>query len=314
MGFRKIIGFGGNSFVISLPKTWITSLGLKKGDLVSINEDDEHVLRVMPENVKPVKQKTEITLEFTNIQHLKSQLVYTYITNYDTINIVGTGLDKHISDIRREVQNFVALEIMNYTDKNIVLKDFLNITDISVYEVIRKIDRLILLMADDTRQIIKGDKSKDLFEQIEQKEMDINKLCNLIFKVSKLSFNPVDRNTLKLTLDDVFYYWELALFLEKVADQIKRIPRYVKGLPIDEDLIKTYNKLMDHYSMVMKANFLKKVDLAVQVMVNKQQIAEECDEHRQKLSKDYGLIIEKMKTMNTNIGNLAKVLLKLSKS
>ena len=314
MGFRKIIGFGGNSFVISLPKTWITSLGLKKGDLVSINEDDEHVLRVMPENVKPTKQKTEITLEFIDIPHLKAQLVYAYISNYDTITIVGNNLDKQISDIRKEVQNFVALEIMNYTEKTVVLKDFLNINEIAVYEIIRKIDRLILLMADDVKQILNGDKSADLYEQIEQKEIDINKLCNLIFKVSKLSFNPVDRNILKLTLDDVFYYWEMASFLEKFADQVKRVPRYFKKIPLDEQLTKTFNKLMEHYSMAMKGNFTKNINLGSQVMVNKVKLFEECDTHSNRLPKEYSQVIEKFNLMNTHVGNLGKVLLKLSKT
>ncbi|MBS3174764.1 AbrB/MazE/SpoVT family DNA-binding domain-containing protein [Candidatus Woesearchaeota archaeon] len=60
MGFRKIIGFGGNSFVISLPKTWVNNLGLKKGDLVSISEDDDHVLRVLPENIKQTKEKKKL--------------------------------------------------------------------------------------------------------------------------------------------------------------------------------------------------------------------------------------------------------------
>ena len=203
---------------------------------------------------------------------------------------------------------------MNYTEKTVVLKDFLNINEIAVYEIIRKIDRLILLMADDVKQILNGDKSADLYEQIEQKEIDINKLCNLIFKVSKLSFNPVDRNILKLTLDDVFYYWEMASFLEKFADQVKRVPRYFKKIPLDEQLTKTFNKLMEHYSMAMKGNFTKNINLGSQVMVNKVKLFEECDTHSNRLPKEYSQVIEKFNLMNIHVGNLGKVLLKLSKT
>ena len=194
---------------------------------------------------------------------------------------------------------------MNYNDKTIVLKDFLNISDISVYEIIRKIDRLILLMADDVKNILNGEKEENFLHHIEQKEIDINKLCNLIFKVIKLAFNPMDRNTLKLTLDDIFYYWEMALFLEKIGDQIKRIPKSYKGLEKDEGLIKTYNKIMEQYGTTMKANYLKNVNLAIQTMINKASMFEELNAHTNRLPKEYFFVIEKMKMMNKNIGNIA---------
>ena len=39
MEYRKLISFGKNSYVVSLPKNWVRQNKLKKGDLVYIEEN-----------------------------------------------------------------------------------------------------------------------------------------------------------------------------------------------------------------------------------------------------------------------------------
>ena len=41
---RKLIGFGKNSYVVSLPKQWVEKNKLNKGDLISIDENKEGLL------------------------------------------------------------------------------------------------------------------------------------------------------------------------------------------------------------------------------------------------------------------------------
>ena len=56
MTYRKIIGFGGSSFVVSLPKEWINKYGLKKGDVVNIEEESD-MLRILPKILRQRKMK-----------------------------------------------------------------------------------------------------------------------------------------------------------------------------------------------------------------------------------------------------------------
>ena len=39
INFRKLISFGKGSYILSMPKDWIAKNNLKKGDLISINDD-----------------------------------------------------------------------------------------------------------------------------------------------------------------------------------------------------------------------------------------------------------------------------------
>ena len=118
---------------------------------------------------------------------------------------------------------------------------------------------------------------------------------------------------LKLTLDDIFYYWEITLFLEKFADQIKRIPRYYTDLKPNLELVKLYSRIINYYEMAMKAHYTKNVDLTIEVMIGKRDVFKQCDAFTASLPKDYSYVLEKIRNMNTNTSNLSKVLLKLYK-
>ena len=43
MGYRKLIGFGDSSFVVSLPKDWINKHGLKKGDGLMLDVENDAI-------------------------------------------------------------------------------------------------------------------------------------------------------------------------------------------------------------------------------------------------------------------------------
>ena len=152
----------------------------------------------------------------------------------------------------------------------------------------------------------------DYLESIEQKEIDINRLSNLVFKVLKRCFNPVDKKILGLTLDEVFYYWELVLFMEKFADQVKRLPRHFKTLNKDQSIIEIYNELIDNYKLMMKAHFTKDIELVTESISKKPIMFKKCDEAADRLSKIYIPTLEKLRLMNTHIGDMGKVLLKLN--
>ncbi len=44
MEYRKLISFGKSSFVVSLPKSWVTQNKMKKGDLVYFEDSGVNLL------------------------------------------------------------------------------------------------------------------------------------------------------------------------------------------------------------------------------------------------------------------------------
>src|SRR3989338_5158104 len=96
MGYRKLIGFGDSSFVVSLPKDWINKHGLKKGDGLMLDVEND-AIKVRPFNTNNInsKEDTEISIEYTeDKQRFKAELIYAYISNFNLINITYISINQ----------------------------------------------------------------------------------------------------------------------------------------------------------------------------------------------------------------------------
>jgi phosphate uptake regulator len=61
--FRNIQKTGGNSFVVSLPKSWVTDLGLRAKDSVAVLIQPDSSLLIVPRKDIRSTPKSEATLE-----------------------------------------------------------------------------------------------------------------------------------------------------------------------------------------------------------------------------------------------------------
>ncbi len=310
MGYRKIIGFGDSSFIVSLPKGWVTKNGLKKGDVISVEEDGNQI-KIIPSVLKQTSANNEIKINFDgNIKKLKSEVLYAYINNYNVINVLGDNIHKHLDSIKNITRDFMYLDIVDQTSHNkIVLNTSINLFDISIYDTLRRMDRIVLSMSEDVKEYLLGKNTK-VDTLLDSKEENINKLCNLVFKTLKGGFNPNDRAILNLDINDIFYYWELALFMEKIADQLKRMPRYVKP-NVPKELVDLFDKAMAQYSDAAKANFARDHKLAVSVISKKKLVYDDAEKLWTKLPANCVVVTEKIGTINNYSGNVAKALLRL---
>lgn len=312
MDYRKLIKFGENSYVISLPTKWIKENKLKKGDIVNIELDNDHI-NLYPCTPKKEEQKiSEVIIDYDKLKtakHLKIHLTAAYINGYDQITLSGTGLLKESNKIREVIKDFIGLETIEQTPNKVVLREFVDVKEVSFQDVIRRIDRIILSMIEDTENHLKG--KNDYIAILKQKDADIFKLYNFIFRAIKYSLKQGHKNTAKLTNEEILYYWEFANFQEKIANQIKRIPRYA-SLRTHPKFLATYQKVIEFYKDTMKANYTKNTQLAIELIVKRKEIFEECEEISQYVSKSGQPMIEKMKNATDQIAHLSKILLKHS--
>jgi len=312
MEFRKLIKFGEASYVVSLPKEWTVKNNLKKGDLISIEEDQDS-LRLTPNNRGQRKKDPakEVMIEFEELKPFRSELMYAYINGFSPITVTGKTMNKHWKQIREIVANFAGLEVIQQTPDKIVLKDLLNIQEISIHDIMRRIDRINSSMSEDVAAYLKGEKNTSLTETLHQRETDVDKLTSVIFKTLKRAFEPHDRKALNLRLDDVFYYWELALFLEKIADELKRIPFHIKG-GIPKEGVAAFEEAMEQYKNAMQAHFTNDPRLAMKVLGKRVVVYNTIEKCMSKVKLKEIPGLEKFKLINNESGNIAGVLLKLN--
>ena len=309
MGFRKLISFGDSSFVISLPKAWVNKYSLKKGDLITLIDEGTE-LRVFPHSTTIKKEPKEININFDgNLKDLKAQLFRSYIGDFNIMNIQKKGISTNYKDVKKLISdNFVGLDVIQTGNDKITVKDFLNLSEVSIYDLIRRVDRIVMSMFEDVREIISGNFSK--INYTIERDDEVNKISNLLIRVLKKAINPNDRKILDIEMDEVFYYWEIITSIEEIADQLKRMIRPLSS-KLENELIILYDEVYENYKKVMKANFTKDLEFAISLMNTRKPFSEKCEQCASKLDFNSSLIIEKIKLINNHSGNIARSYIKL---
>lgn len=308
MTFRKVIKFGESSYVISIPKNWIERNSLKKGDVLKIEETPEKNLVVsLPTTEKAEKAEKKIAIELKDFYSTKEKIVSAYLNNYTDIRVTGNLLPE-IENLRRLVLDLAGLEIIEQTPNKLVLRDFLDISNVKVKETIRRIDLTISSMIDDLRTCLSANELSSVGKTIYQKEKDINRLYYVMYKMLKRAIETGYPPKEELLQKEVYYYLEIIISLEEIADQIKRITKTLNKIQDKKKFIDHFEKLAQNYKSAMKSYHTANQDLAIETINNRFKIFHKNNRGNTTLtaSQEDAYIWEKLKNMNGFIGNIAK--------
>ena len=286
MQIRKLVKSGTASHTISLPKDWIQKNKLKKGDLLYIKEQDNNIIISSEQKQEPPKHK-EITIILDNkdIGTIRRETISAYINNYHIFTFIG-NINKNIEQLRKILDNFIALEIVEQTATKLVAKDFLNLQDFSLKNTIRRMDML-------TRSII-TDAKKGEYEALALRDFEVDKLFFLISRLIRANLaNP----TMNISNVQAHSIWWLAKNLESISDAAKKISQY-----FDKDIENIYNEIEEYYLECAKAYFKNDKNLADKMINKRIELLEKCD----KLKNENKYLL---KEMTNNSRNISKIIL-----
>lgn len=311
MESRKLILFGKNSFVISLPKSWVIGNKLKKGDLVYI-EDRSPELAVMPSEITPKEKQKKTIIEIQNkeLGRIRSEIISAYLMNSDIIELIGENMSENVKNIKNIIRDLSGLEIMDLTSKRITAQVILNEEEVDLENLFRRVDMIVRSMISDSISTIK----EDMYENIQARDTDANRLVWLSFRVVRKAMkNPGFAKKINMSSMDLLNYKNIIAELERIGDQAKRVARYVRKLKLNTksqtEFYKLYSSLNELYLETMKAYYKKDRDLAFEVM-----------EISRKKNFEFNLFMEKnssievvfsigfLKSMNSQIKEIARII------
>ncbi len=316
---RKIIKFGNSSYVISLPKEWINNTGLNKGDTLYVHDLGNGELIIGSSNVKKEKQtqySIDIPLDSDCEDKIQREIFHAYINNFKIIKISGPGVRNNALKIRDFIQGLSGLEIFKQTPNEIVAHDLLDVSEISLSQMIRRIDIICRSMMRDTIDSI-IDKKED-YNNIYKRDDDLNRLVYLSYKLIKNAFNnPSFAKKMDVTPTDLTDYKVVAQNLERLADQCKRISRDLSRAELnkkDKRLLKElYLTIEQDYLRVIKAYYNKDREMAHKVIDSVYSIVDRFDSLIPKVSSHNSiLIIEKLRISEVCIRQIGRVILKIA--
>ena len=312
MEYRKLISFGKNSFVVSLPKSWVRQNNLKKGALVYVEVQENTLLLSLGDRKEVEEKMKEIPVDGKSVRRLKREIISAYIKDHKTITLFGEELKDKAVEIQDTIQNLMALEVMEQTSRKIVARDFLDMSSISIINLIRKIDVIIRAMVEDCEKMF----TEDDYESIAHRDNDINRLTFLIFRVVEFGLNNSSFMYKKhnLTSHQLLTYWWGVFHLESIGDDVKRIARYMRVTPLESKQRERFLKLLmvakENYLKVLKGFYTEDVELVHAVLDLKEKMIKDCEDFYQdnKKVETIGLLVERLKSMVTGVYSLGRVI------
>jgi len=311
MESRKIIGFGNSSYVISLPKSWVSRNKLRKGDTIYLDEKIDDLVITTSETPKKEEKEVIINIDDKNIDEIKREIANAYIHNNHTIIILGKNVEKLSQTIREDmIHNLMALEIIEQTSNRIITKDFLDMDQIKIIDLVRQIDIIIRSIMMDTKNRI----SNDLYKNIMERDKNINRLSFLAFRAIKYALeNPNVAKKQKLDYPSLLNYWLIIVYLEEIADELKRFVRYLLKIKLKKKefdvLIQYYGELVDCYMSTFKFFYTQNKKEAYKMIQKRNNLIKSinlfCETYSNK--KEVPFVTEKMKAIIFLIHKINKI-------
>ena len=250
METRKIQKTGGSTYVVSLPKRWIQASGLKKGDQVALSVTGDGTLTVdphIPRGSEKLVKTVEVT-QATDPRTLLRQLVGSYVTGYDVIEIRSKG--RIPFELRRTVQDFsrrvIGPEIVEESSNLVVLQDVADHADLDMRKVVRRMHLMAKNMLEESVRAVK-ELDKGMADEVVSRDDEVDRLHWFVEKQHAMMRRNISfaakMKTTWLESDSMLL---ASKALERIADHATRIARSVGLLGdsrVDGDTMRALEQL-----------------------------------------------------------------------
>ncbi len=238
---RKIQFTGKSSFIVSLPKQWVTDLGLKKGDQIRVSRQGVSALQILPLKFQTgVKQDDDATIEIGGEENPSSiirKLISIYFLGFKIINIKPkSGILKPVQ--RTVIKNAVkrmlmGAEIISDSTSGITIQVLVNMLELSVDGALKRMIHLAKSMLNDAILAVK-EENLDLAEEVINTDDEVDRFGFYIIRqliiaiqnehmLKEMGFNNV-RNCLghRLVVKNIERTGDHAVFIAKDLIEFKK--------------------------------------------------------------------------------------------
>ena len=173
-------GKNGSSFLIILPKEWIVRQKLSKGDPVVIAEREDGCLIVDPRLPKAGETRsTSIEME----SNLRWSITSKYLLGFDEIIVTAKEpiTNSQRIELKRIIKRFVALEVTDETDYQIVIQCLVDPSILPVDKAMRRMSLIASRMLGDAMNAF-SQGSKETAQDVIERDEEVDRLFFLIVR------------------------------------------------------------------------------------------------------------------------------------
>lgn len=229
MDFRKVQVTGGNSFVVSLPKSWVKDVGLKPKDAVAVMIQADSSLLIIPRRDIREAVKTEATIEVTHSSDKDAtlrQFISYYLAGYDIIKINSGKYDASLRASLREGirRKLVGVEIIEESSTGMLTQCLSGYIDLPLKKAVERMSIIAAGMITDSVAVLQSGK-KDMSEEVIQRDDEVDRFYHFILR--QLNIAVRDRSVIQEiglnSARDCLGYRLAVKSVERVADHAASI-------------------------------------------------------------------------------------------
>jgi phosphate uptake regulator len=221
---RKVQLAGNSTFVVSLPKEWALEQDLESGMSMHLYPHEDRVV-ASAETVSDRDRSVAIDATAVDDDAVLGRVHAAYVVGYDRIAI--TGVCDLASETRRTldrtVGRLVGVEILEDTGDRIVIRDLLNVDDVSLPQTLVQTRQLALEMHADALEALRRD-DEELARRVIARDDDVDRLFAFVSRGFHRGLEDVyEINRQGTDRTSAFRDYRIARQLERVADHAERI-------------------------------------------------------------------------------------------
>lgn len=228
-------GRTGSSFLVILPKEWVDSQRLSKGDPVVLIQREDGCLIVDPRLPKAGETRSTTT----QIEHnLRWEITSRYLLGFDEIRIVSK---EPITNVQRDqlksvIKRFVALEVTEEDDYQIVLRCLIDPATLPVGTAMKRMNLIASRMIEDSLRAY-FDGSKEGADDVVQRDEEVDRLFFLIVREIRSAIQyPRVSEMMNITPVEALDFRLAAQYIERIADYAVDVAQRADE-PIDKKLV-----------------------------------------------------------------------------
>jgi phosphate uptake regulator len=282
---RKVQFTGGSTYIVSLPKRWISQNQIEKGSFIKLRIEEGGSLTIAPMSSVVQKRLDEATIALSpndNSEKIMRKIVSAYLSGYNAIHIKA---DKHPMSTkqRHDIKNFVrnmlvGTEIVSDTSAQLFLQVLLSYPELTIQNALRRMTIITKSMHNDA--ILCLEKNDLLAREVILTDNEVDRFNLYITRLLKIAvYNPrVIKEIGLASADDCLGYRLITKYIERTADHAVSIAENALALKnsLSNDSIQRIEKMstiaMGMFDAAMESLFRQNYSAAEKVIENIQEL------------------------------------------
>ncbi|TQS79010.1 MAG: hypothetical protein A3Q59_01520 [Methanomethylophilus alvi] len=237
---RRVQVTGGSSFMITLPKTWAESVGLKKNDPVAIIPQSGGGLMLSLGNVLEKEDSSAIEIDADSVPDqlaLYRQLIGAYIAGFRNISVRSANplRGTMLESISKFTQTSIGMEIVEEDECRISMRDLMDIGEIVPQKNIRREYLLVKRMLSDFFQTA-SDMDIRRLDGMADRDTEVDRIHWLIQRQSRMLLRDANISaSLGMDLRLVTGCVTLSKTIERMGDHAVLMSSHLSMLSGEDD-------------------------------------------------------------------------------